>query len=440
MTDLPSARETVLATTLAPEHAVGEVRKFVNRRRRSDTFRDAFYARERLGTSVPAVETAEADASVIDVITAVDALIASLGSSNPQTLTIGTTNAPKRTSTPQHYSSIFVGPSLRKDKTTGETRVVRHRTPSPWHEITEGELLDWLYAAANALGTLCDFSLNLNRDVASKALAQPSALDWLRRRVAHHLKREFGRTLPFVVVIEETQDGRPHLHGLLVLPTDKRTLARARRALRKAGGGGMPKMAQVRPGPDAGWAAYIAKDVRLARPGLRALRDQSRVLRSLSYQGKAISYSQDVGREAKRLYEAWRDGFSKARNNEIPKGRNKDKSLVTSTHFHVDEYWLTTTANRLIEGASTLGEQQQCTRLNDTSLTTPTTPSWLTSPAARGSIYAPRSWTRGSILLPSLWTPSPTRRSRPVRSPVGSTATRSWSRSGSSVTSGRRRS
>lgn len=438
MTDLPGARETSLATTLAPERAIGKVRKFVNRRRRSDTFKDAFYARDRLGTSVPAVDTAEADASVIDVVTAVDALIDSLDASTPPTL-----NAPKRTSTPQHYSSIFVGPSLRKDKTTGATRVVRHRTPSPWHEITEGELLDWLYAGANALGTLCDFSLNLNPDVASKALAQPSALDWLRRRVAHHLKREFVRTLPFVVVIEETQDGRPHLHGLLTLPTDKRTLARARRALRRAGGGGMQKMAQVRPGPDAGWAAYIGKDARLARPGLRALRDQSRVLRSLNYQGKAISYSQDVGREARRLYEDWRASIAPSRReiSTAPKEwKKKSKSLLTYTCSYLREHLLTTTANGLIEDASTPGEQQQCIRLNDTYLTRPMTPSWLASPAARGSIYAPRSWALASILRPTLWTPAPPRRSSRARSRVASTATRSWSRSGSSGTCGPRRS
>jgi hypothetical protein len=359
MTDAPSAHETSLTTTLAPSRpAASKVRKFVNRRHRGDVFRDARFARDRLRALLPAQDGAQADASVIDVITAADALVASLAALTPQPIT------PKRT--PQHYSSIFVGPSLRKDPRTGAPRVVNHRTPSPWQDITEGELLDWLYAGADALGTLCDYSLNFNPDIIAKALAQPSALDYARRRVAHHLKREFGRAIPFVTVIEETADGRPHLHGVLVLPTDQRTRARARRALRKAGGGGMPKMAQVRPDPNAHWMAYVGKDVRLARPGLRALRGQTRVLRSLNYQGKAISYTQDVGRKAKRLYEAWRDDFVKARKLASQQDRKpeiKKHRKLSSSYILL----LTGAANGLRQCASHIGDQPQCMRMTPTS-------------------------------------------------------------------------
>lgn len=175
----------------------------------------------------------------------------------------------------QRYASI---PSLRQ-----------RRAPPTWADASDGLKLYYLHLACAEAGHAVAFTLNLSRCVEDEARAQGDhALDWLRRRIAHHLKNALNRPVDFLVALELENgefrlDGRLHLHGELVLlpeETEGRaldTLRRARAGLRLAGGKiecptARRHQTRLRLDPDAGWSTYVSKRAWMHSTTIRRIR------------------------------------------------------------------------------------------------------------------------------------------------------------------------
>jgi hypothetical protein len=123
---------------------------------------------------------------------------------------------------------------------------------------------------------------------------QRGTRDQIRNRIARTLKAEFGRKVPFLVVLETDGDGRLHTHGIVGLAASD--LDRAAVALCKAGGkwtSALPQR-QVKLDPiynPVGWWRYITED-------LGAVPEEQRRL--------WIGWSQPLKATAKTFYESVR--------------------------------------------------------------------------------------------------------------------------------------
>jgi len=177
-----------------------------------------------------------------------------------------------------------------------------YRSPAKWRD-TSPELRVWyLHKALATLGTVYSFTLNLSPEIETDARKQSNPENWLHRRIARQLKRQFGREVPFLAVVEE-DEGRLHVHGEFLI--EKHESKRARKALRCAGGEWVQNrqhQAKTRHAPDLGWASYIVKDFwkyGRFRPWLR----DSRVFGKTTITGSLFSATADVKRLAVELYE-----------------------------------------------------------------------------------------------------------------------------------------
>jgi hypothetical protein len=104
-----------------------------------------------------------------------------------------------------------------------------------WQNLSpEVQVLFGLVALDEVMETLA-FSLNLGTKFLDTLTAgSPSARDKVRNRIARTLKAKLGRKVAFIVVLEETHQGRLHAHGIVQATRDEQS--KVDEALRAAGG------------------------------------------------------------------------------------------------------------------------------------------------------------------------------------------------------------
>lgn len=172
----------------------------------------------------------------------------------------------------------------------------RRKTALPWRSLSlEAKCLVALIAAYDRGGALA-FSLNLGTDLLARLT--PGTINTrnvIRNRIAARLRAALGSTVPFIMAMEVTPEGRLHVHGV-VLPPYAET-ERVRAALMVAGS----KWTAARPDHQldlrplyepVGWSEYMFKDIECRAPG---------------EQGTWFSMSRDMTRIAKGFYESLRN-------------------------------------------------------------------------------------------------------------------------------------
>lgn len=191
-------------------------------------------------------------------------------------------------------------------------RARRERGLASWDDAGELPRIIAVNRAVTEMGIPFAWSLNLGP--AQIQAANDNArgfLDHLRRKVARYLKNELRRSASFWFVLETDANGRPHLHGGLVL-NDNDDPAAVERALAKAGGAASSqgsKPADIRPQHDPdGWAAYSTKRIGRTK---RHLRD----LGGLDLEDHVTIWTctDDLRTEGKRLHEEARQAIQEAR-------------------------------------------------------------------------------------------------------------------------------
>jgi hypothetical protein len=108
------------------------------------------------------------------------------------------------------------------------------------------------------------FSLNLGTALHdSLTPGSTSARDTVRNRISRALQSKFRRKVPFIMVLEETYQGRLHVHGVIQATRDEMSIVDV--ALRAAGGPwtahrGEDRQLVVKPTWGAhGWWEYVIK-------------------------------------------------------------------------------------------------------------------------------------------------------------------------------------
>jgi hypothetical protein len=146
-----------------------------------------------------------------------------------------------------------------------------------WRDTTEVTKVTFYSRALDSFGAPFAFTLNLSPDVIEAANDNKRGfLDLVRRRVARELKKELGREVPAWLMIETTEDGRPHLHGGLALSPELTAaeIEAATRAMNRAGGlwrgKGKEYQTDIRETYDPdGWARYSLKRIGRTKRHLR---------------------------------------------------------------------------------------------------------------------------------------------------------------------------
>jgi hypothetical protein len=186
----------------------------------------------------------------------------------------------------------------------------KHRVPAEWRDICDLQKADYLHEALKMLGPVHSLSANLSPDIEAKALAQANALDWLRRRISHHLKTALKRQVEFWIVPEEGDHHRLHLHG--EIGVDASEAESARKAIRKACGEWKEtRQHQVHTSlePDAGWPGYVMKDAWKMTPYFRNLFERANSRKGVRFQGGVLSKTRKLGQQAEKLYTGDRDRY-----------------------------------------------------------------------------------------------------------------------------------
>lgn len=233
------------------------------------------------------------------------------------------------------WASGFFEPSTRHGAVVGRrlpTNLPCSHPDSPKRKPRRdiGEELRGLFyhKALAAQPNVKAFTLMLSRPVEAQARAKGKhCLAWLHRRVVRQLRplggRYSGGAMPFWFVIEESDKGRLHIHGeIAVGPIEtegrsirsiSRVLSPLRNALKVAGGtwdedrdGKGSQLRFERGTPDFRWAGYCLKSAHKARPERRRYMRQFGFHRwwVAGFEGKAVTASEGVAREAKRLHGA----------------------------------------------------------------------------------------------------------------------------------------
>jgi hypothetical protein len=91
----------------------------------------------------------------------------------------------------------------------------KHRVPAPWRDTTDILRLEYQHRALADLGLVYAFSANLSPEVEASARARSNPLNWLRDRIAYHLEAGLSRAIDCILVLEEDDHDRLHLHGEL---------------------------------------------------------------------------------------------------------------------------------------------------------------------------------------------------------------------------------
>ena len=198
------------------------------------------------------------------------------------------------------------------------------RTPSstpalaptkPWEDASEHERAVYINRALVTFGRPVAISINFSPKVLAAANDNArGVLDYLRRLVLRHLKREIGAR-PLTFNVETTKAGKVHAHGALSLtPDDDPQHVEA--VLARAGGnyscqGSKPADVREMWGPD-GWVNYCFKDMERTRRHLRealGLEPEDRV--------PLYSATDDIRALAKELHQEARRAAQVARRRPI---------------------------------------------------------------------------------------------------------------------------
>jgi hypothetical protein len=182
-----------------------------------------------------------------------------------------------------------------------------YRTPSDARDISVYLSAEYLMLALREIGPLHSFTLNLRPDIAAVACADPSARDFLRRRLSYHLEAILGRPVEFFFVIEQADLRRVHLHGCFGVSSVEAKAAR--RALRMAGGEwfvARQHQSHTDEDPDAKWNSYITKDCVYSTKWMRALCEKHKSGPTIQFNGPANFASRSLAAKANELYEAHR--------------------------------------------------------------------------------------------------------------------------------------
>ena len=207
---------------------------------------------------------------------------------------------------PIHSTSSLTTESSKTERASvpGE-RDSASRHPSsfpPWRDTTERLQLDFFHQATGTLSTHPQtISLRLSPSLMAslksslKAPDNMGLLASLHKHVSRHLNRALGRKVDFWLILDIGQNEAPHLHGGVALDEGEADLARD--ALLKAAGITKPSfrghaLDMKPPTNEAGWASYVTGNLGQ--------------LRKLTKGKSFISATNNVRREAKRLYEAAR--------------------------------------------------------------------------------------------------------------------------------------
>jgi hypothetical protein len=144
----------------------------------------------------------------------------------------------------------------------------RNALPAWRYVSAELQLLLGLVALDEMAESLA-FSLNFGVALlATLTPGCPSTRDVVRNRISRLLKSKLKRDVAFIVVLEETWDGRLHAHG--AVQADRDEMPRVDEALRAAGGNwtavrGEDHQLHLAPiWSSCGWWDYLIKDLRRA--------------------------------------------------------------------------------------------------------------------------------------------------------------------------------
>jgi hypothetical protein len=168
------------------------------------------------------------------------------------------------------------------------------------------QLLFGLVALDEAMETLT-FSLNLGTALHDTLTpGSTSARDTVRNRISRALQSKFRRKVAFIMVLEETHQGRLHVHGVIQATRDEMSTADA--ALRAAGGTwtaprGEERQLVIKPTWGAhGWWEYVVKRLRRV--------DGSRMADWIGWSLPAKRAAIDLHRQVRRWWALSRDDLT----------------------------------------------------------------------------------------------------------------------------------
>ena len=188
------------------------------------------------------------------------------------------------------------------------------KSPAAWRDVSDTLHVHYLHLGLKAVGPVHGFTLRLSHAVEAQARAQPDALCWLTARIARRLKDSLGRSVQVVIVAEEDDAGRLHLHGEFnIVGADELQVDRVRVKVRKAlrlAGGEWPKDSKARQrqaqviadAPDAGWAGYLAKDFAYFGPIVREMLTTYGSSYAPGFKGDQVSRTKLLGEIAGKIY------------------------------------------------------------------------------------------------------------------------------------------
>ncbi|MBN8180070.1 hypothetical protein [Roseibium aggregatum] len=181
--------------------------------------------------------------------------------------------------------------------------------PKPWRDSYLITKLFFAHLAVVESGKGFAVTVNLSPEVEAAARNSPDgALNYIRRRIARRLRDVAGISELWWFAIEETDEGRLHLHGEVSCEPDENTKANVRCQLRKAGGEWKTTrqhQIQLKPITNYGWYTYATKRTQMTENIHRKSRFRQGAKRYLlpSFNGLGATMSNTTREAAKRLYE-----------------------------------------------------------------------------------------------------------------------------------------
>jgi hypothetical protein len=192
----------------------------------------------------------------------------------------------------------------------------KHRTPADPRDISMYLEAEYLTLALRELGPVHSFTLNLRQNIEALACKDPSAVDYLRRRIHYHLEAALGRAVHVFFFSEETDFRRLHVHGCFGISAQE--AKRARLALRKAGGewkAARQHQSHTEEEPDSKWNSYITKECYRTSEFVRALAMKCSNPRPMTkFNGPPLFATRLLAKRASDLYRDHRQLVLSARN------------------------------------------------------------------------------------------------------------------------------
>lgn len=214
----------------------------------------------------------------------------------PSTSTNPIPSLPNVTPTPSPFISPKFERFVRGYTVPVETMLRRYRVPAEWRDLSAWFTALYQHHAAQSLGPVYSFTLNLRPDVEEMIRSKPSAATEILKRIRRNLLKAIPDAEPtFWFALETTDRRRLHLHGEIVTSDPEK----ARKALRLAGGeweATRQHQAHTQESPDAGWIGYCLT--------LYGWLQKGRFEASRGFSGHPYACTQNLTRIARQLYEA----------------------------------------------------------------------------------------------------------------------------------------